>query len=167
MTYLTPFTEGDYAAEVAALEQRRNDVTKKAEQHAPANLKELLASNEDGELWHNLAPKNIPDPRSSSDGEIKVYTSLICVEDKQGEEDGKRDADPYVTAIELIGKLPNGENRIIGRLDFFGGQHEPYLFLNTDFDPQFATSPTSWNSADAILFLDMAEAYFKKLEGEG
>ncbi len=66
-------------------------------------------------------------------------------------------AEQGITALELLGKLPSGEERVIGSMGIdqdYLFSSEPHLVLY--MQPE-VPSYVSWDSADAALFLKLAE----------
>jgi hypothetical protein len=158
MAYYNRF-EGNYDEEMQRIYERRQAVIDAARQKVPSNLDELLANSEDGETDYELEWVDIPNPKVSG-STIRVRPVLMLASGSPEEAREKDRSDKGAYQILLEGRLPTGETEVIGNIFFFysGGElkHEPAVTIHRkDSSP---INDHRWDSADAELFLSLAES---------
>jgi hypothetical protein len=160
MAYIDHFSD-NYQETMAKIEQRRSALIEKAKSYTPNNLDEQLKSSEDGAVDQELGWVDISDPRDEH--RPFGFEVLPIVGYWRGDEE--EGIAPGMSSLTLIGKLPSGQERVIGTLSCIGN-YTPTLSLNMDETHNMATEPVRWDSADAEIFLKLVESAFYMLSDE-
>ena len=158
MAYYNRFGE-NYNQEMTHIEERRQALISAAQLKQPNNIEEILAESDDA-MQLNLQWVEVSNPYDPTKT-ISVKPSIMC---GKGREDAEREKDKFdggVYQLIMEGRLLSGEHRLIGDVTFFhtDGQlkHEPQLSINMG-NQASSWSIVRWDSADAELFLTLAEA---------
>lgn len=120
---------------------------------------ELLAATEDGEVDYELEWVDVPNPKVS-DSIIRVRPILMLASGSPEDAREKDHLDKGTYQILLEGRLPTGDTEVIGNIFFFysGGElkHEPSVTIHRK--DSIPINDSRWDSADAELFLTLAES---------
>ncbi|MEI6850774.1 MAG: hypothetical protein WCK26_02290 [Candidatus Saccharibacteria bacterium] len=151
MDHLEQF-RGTYDINRQRLERRINMLVVATSQFVPDNLAELIALSENGEIDFPLEWVKVPDPSSGNEGpNLEV---LPVLEMWKGEDN---ETGPCLSGLTIFGKLSDGEERVIGSMNPLSGKNTPMLYLNV-------VGYTEWESADAEIFLKLAESSLESQE---
>ncbi|OGL39263.1 hypothetical protein A3J32_02390 [Candidatus Saccharibacteria bacterium RIFCSPLOWO2_02_FULL_46_7] len=144
------------------IEGRRQAIIDRTRRFEPADLDQLLAESEDGYVFLDLEWVEVPSPWQSEDGvsTVNVRPVIAC---GKGSEEGAREKhrfDKGVYQLILDGRLTSdGKELLLGGLTFFCKdgkfKYEPELQMH--FDNANPIGNVRWDSADAELFLKLAE----------
>lgn len=163
MSYYERF-RGLYDVEMRKLEERRQIVIDKARELSPADLDERLAASEDGEFDYDLNWVDVPNPwQPERGGTITVRPILSCAVGYPDADREKDRSDKGVRGLGIEARLPSGDHLYMGDILFtyVDGRpkhEEPMLSVNIESSPDGFGSYTHWESADAELFLTLAES---------
>jgi hypothetical protein len=157
MTYFDRFI-GVGGDTTPTIEQRRYDLLKQINTFIPGNLENV--SMPDDEPVIKLSWVRVPDPRQRVGEEklieVQPLLPIDWVDDGSG-----FSAIPGVNNFMIIGKLPSGEEELIGymHLPTESSDFEPELIVDIDEDD--SRNKVSWHGADAELWLTLAESALK------
>ncbi len=161
MDHLERF-RGNYETSMQQLEARYSALLTAAQQYIPENYAELITASGEGEIEHELSWVTVPDPvKPGATRTLEVQLSLgLWLGDEESQ------APPGLTNLMLVGKLPDGQERVIGRLQTLGGSHKPWLMLNTG-PSQNGAQEVDWDTADTEIFLKLAESALRAVRQTG
>ncbi|HYF97006.1 MAG TPA: hypothetical protein VD947_03130 [Patescibacteria group bacterium] len=146
---------GTHTEDLHELTQERNALIEQAREHMPEDYVEQLEASEEGEFEHPLEWVEVSDPNSDDpDATLEVQPEIKLWKGK--EKDKTPSIEPGLVGIALLGKLPNGEERLIGSIAVIGNR-EPILDLNRSPNLYHGSSE-EWESADAEIFLKLASS---------
>jgi hypothetical protein len=144
---------GSFEDRLKAIKTQRELVIVTACQFLPFNFQEMLHEHEDGEFEYPLEWVNVPDPTGEDKTPKLEVLPLIGI--WQGIE--AENVDPGISHLTLVGKLPDGDERIIGTINIFGN-YTPQLVLNFPARINEQGAAVDWGTADAEIFLNLAES---------
>jgi hypothetical protein len=126
----------------------------------PNNFEKLIKSSEHGETDVELSWVTVADPGSSND--IPALEVLPVLGFWEGDVD--MGIEPGLSSLTIVGKLPNGEEKIIGNISNLRpspSSTEPLLQLNRVSSDAAELRSVEWDEADAELFLKLAYSAFE------
>lgn len=148
---------GTYEEGMRDIENRRSSLIDWAEEHKPESLEELAkASYEEEDYCIRLAWVKIPDPRPQRvemPVEIEVMPKLGVSWLNPELEDSKMG----IGSLHIVGRLPSGEEQNIYTM-IVPTEHKKESLLFVETPNSGRATLISWDSADAELFLNVAEA---------
>lgn len=152
MSYYNRFGD-NYEQGMCHIEGRRTALVDLVMQQQPVNLEELVEASPDEEYTIKLNWVKVPDPRREIEEPIEIEVMPILPVGRHGEDGEKLDISP----LTLVGKLPSGKEQVIGSMIMpdADSSTESYLFICMDGNQEVFAR---WDSADAELFLTIAEA---------
>jgi hypothetical protein len=150
-----------YEEKVEDVNQRLAALITKIKQYAPENIAEIIAGiPKDEESYYDLGWVTVPDPRDKNNPE-KAFEMLprLNLDGSLSEDEDKMGPLPdEVGSLTLIGRMPTGKEGEVGIMHISSRYGEPKLFLGPRSEICY------WNTADAEIFLDLAESVFEELE---
>ena len=161
MDFLERFRDNEEKSKLA-IDDRYKALVGWITEHKAENLEELKEASGKEDFSIELAWVKIPDPRPETANPVEIEVlPVLTVE--WCEQDDNRDKDLVldVSSLMIVGKLPSGEESVIGHMSVYPDKGiathmmSPSLVLYSE-----AKRPesTRWDSADAELFLNVAEA---------
>jgi hypothetical protein len=149
---------GNYEARRNELEQQRNELIEQVRGFIPDNYLDLVDASEEGSAEHELNWVKVPDPGSDDPTPALEVLPVLGLWRGENEYESTTPTPPGLSSMALVGKLPDGEKRIIGNIGAMSSTGRLLLWLNKTANGSAEVGGADWESADAELFLKLAKS---------
>jgi hypothetical protein len=150
-----------YEEEMAKIEHRRDSLIQLARSLAPEDLEERITSGIDDHIEVGLKWVSVPDPRHPALGPLLDVRPVLLA--SIGNEEAEQEIDHFdrgINGLIIEGRMPSLYKREIGHIYFYFShgevKQEPEISIR--MDARIPPTQVRWDSADAELFLRLAES---------
>lgn len=163
MAYYNRFRGDDPEQIIIDVADRRQALVDRSRDLQPENVDELLAASDDDEATYEMGWTEVQNPWQPTAGDTMTVRPVLFLSDGDENPEYEKDhVDKGVWQLGIEACMPDGNPWYMGAITFFYSHgklkfDEPSISVNMVIEGDEFLTPVPWESADAQLFMAMAQ----------